>query len=501
RAVGALVENASSQTSQTSLEERQFEVQKLQVLLEAMSTIPDREAEEDEPVKWGSSTRDGTERARSKTVLLAEVTEAVKHLDAASLGDSVDEVEEMKQMLQSLHAEFQQLEEEGVAVALMEQALAGVKSVLEIAKAEHEAPPSDHINLQAQKREMWKDVLNLMPTLSERQQEADGSDCDEYDGFMDVEKPVVSEVSEAAPWSASTACSSTESSTPLVPVVDAAGTPLVPRVDAARTPSGPWVDSAGTALVPRVDAAGTVVWVDAAGAPLLPKVDAAGHSPANREHPLYREVMVAPGHVAWEAHDVRPGPRRPSTVPPISRPEAVAVASEAHDVQHELGRPSTVPPVSLPEAVADCPKAFCRFLVSTNPDVKAKRKKHFQRRSISSIRMRHAGGKSVEAVVSWRMHHGFRADRDLPRLPDYQPKLAQVHHAKKPCICVDCLMAAGQPAMDPLACSVTSSLSTELRASGARSRYAAQRHRLHLADVRSELRDPFRAGATNKFPS
>ncbi|CAE7237811.1 unnamed protein product [Symbiodinium necroappetens] len=374
RAVKALTDNFEERGSlENSVEARQYEVQRLQTVCEALSSVPD-------PVGDDEQTRT---RSKRRQQLLSQVREVAQRLDAESLGDSINEVERMKERLQELHSEFQHLDDSGVAMEVMGEALKSVRSVLDIAEAERLAMPAEKFQLQEKKRDMWRDVLNLLPTL----QESDRGDT-AGDEFTRAAKPTVppagTEFTEAvAPWSASTVCPSTKSSTPLTPLVSLRGAPAFP-------------EAATEALV--------------------------GEFPFEDWHPV------------------------------------------------------PLPPVPSPEAMEDERRVFRQTVMANKLHAK-KGKKSANRRCISSIRMRQAGGGSVEAVVSWRMRHGFRADRALPRLPDFQSKLVHIEHGKKSCICVDCLMAAGQAATDPLVHSISSSLSADLRASGVRGKYAAQRHR------------------------
>ncbi|CAE7618173.1 unnamed protein product [Symbiodinium sp. CCMP2456] len=371
RAVKALTDNFEERGSlEISIEARQYEVQRLQTVCEALSTVPD-------PVGDDEQTRT---RSKRRQQLLSEVREVAQRLDAEALGNSINEVERMKERLQELHSEFQHLEDSGVAMEVMGEALQSVRSVLDIAEAERSAMPAEKFQLQEKKRDMWRDVLNLLPTL----QESERGDAGVRDEFARAKPPVPAgtEFTEAAaPWSASTACPSTKSSTPLTPLVSLRGAPASPE-------------------------AATEAFV--------------GEFPFEDWHPV------------------------------------------------------PLPPVPSPEAMEDERRVFRQTVMAKKLHAKIG-KTSANRRCISSIRMRQAGGGSVEAVVSWRMRHGFRADRALPRLPDFQSKLGHIEHGKKSCICVDCLMAAGQAATDPLVHSISSSLSAELRASGVRGKYAAQR--------------------------
>jgi len=379
RAVKALTENFEERGSlEISVEARQYEVQKLQTVCEALASVPD-------PVGDDEETRT---RSKRRQQLLSEVREVAQRLDAESLGNSINEVERMKERLQELHTEFQHLEDEGGAMEVMGEALKSVRSVLDIAEAERLAMPAEKFQLQEKRRDMWRDVLDLLPTLQESER------GDAGDEFAEAAKPPAgTEFTEAvAPWSASTVCPSTKTSTPLTPLVSLRG-------------------------------------------------------------------------ADWHSRDA------------LAFPEA-ATEALVGEFPFQDWRPVPLPPVPSPEAMEDDnePRVFRQTVMAKKLHAKIG-KKSANRRCISSIRMRQAGGGSVEAVVSWRMRHGFRPDRALPRLPDFQSKLGHNEHGKKSCICVDCLMAAGQAATDPLVYSISSSLSAELRASGVRGKYAAQRRR------------------------
>ncbi|CAE7240539.1 unnamed protein product [Symbiodinium sp. CCMP2592] len=383
RAVKALTENFEERGSlEISVEARQYEVQKLQTVCEALTSVPD-------PVGDDEETRT---RSKRRQQLLSEVREVAQRLDAESLGNSINEVERMKERLQELHSEFQHLEDEGVAMEVMGEALNSVRSVLDIAEAERLAMPAEKFRLQEKKGDMWREVLDLLPTLQESER------GDAGDEFAEAAKhPAGTEFTEAvAPWSASTVCPSTKTSTPRTPLVSLRGALAFP-------------EAATEALVSEF--------------------------PFEDWHPV--------------------------PLPPVPSPEAMEDGNE--------------------------PRVFLQTVMAKKLHAKIG-KKSANRRCISSIRMRQAGGGSVEAVVSWRMRHGFRPDRALPRLPDFQSKLGHIEHGKKSCICVDCLMAAGQAATDPLVHSISSSLSAELRASGVRGKYAAQRHRFQRS-VQAERGD------------
>ncbi|CAE7471312.1 unnamed protein product [Symbiodinium microadriaticum] len=400
RAVKALTDNFEERGSlEISVEARQYEVQRLQTVCEALSSVPD-------PVANDEQTRT---RSKRRQQLLSQVREVAQRLDAESLGDSINEVERMKERLQELHSEFQHLDDSGVAMEVMGEALKSVRSVLDIAEAERLAMPAEKFQLQEKKRDMWRDVLNLLPTL----QESDRGDT-AGDEFTRAAKPTVppagTEFTEAESWQHFISLSKRILSTGRGSVVRFDGVPLYKELHSANSAGvSPWCSLALT----------------------------------KSEAPAF--------------------------------PEA-ATEALVGEFPFEDWHPVPLPPVPSPEAMEDERRVFRQTVMANKLHAK-KGKKSANRRCISSIRMRQAGGGSVEAVVSWRMRHGFRADRALPRLPDFQSKLVHIEHGKKSCICVDCLMAAGQAATDPLVHSISSSLSADLRASGVRGKYAAQRHR------------------------
>lgn len=150
RAVTMMLDNVREQNF--TLEERKFEVNKLQVVCEALNKMPDPEDEKDDP-----PARARSERRRS---IITEVTEAAAGLEANSLMESIPDVEEMMVKLHKLQEEFTEMEVEGTAVAAMEEALDGVRTILDIAKAELDATPTQKAKLEAKRQATWKKVIH-----------------------------------------------------------------------------------------------------------------------------------------------------------------------------------------------------------------------------------------------------------------------------------------------------------------------------------------------------
>ncbi|CAJ1347402.1 unnamed protein product [Effrenium voratum] len=184
RAVTAIVENTKEGVS---LEERQFHVSKLQALCQALGALPEEDAEE------ASLPRERTASV-CRRELMAEINGVAARLQAPALSQNITEMEEMLSKLQRLRSEFGALDREGSAVAAMEEALDGIRSILQIAKAESEAtsetPPLPSVGSKE------KTVLSII-------NEADWADASEET----IEHPDKHRADPPAPWSASTCCS------------------------------------------------------------------------------------------------------------------------------------------------------------------------------------------------------------------------------------------------------------------------------------------------------
>mmetsp|Transcript_43082 Transcript_43082/g.100371 ORF Transcript_43082/g.100371 Transcript_43082/m.100371 type:complete len:464 (+) Transcript_43082:72-1463(+) len=391
KAVAAILEHYNTRPSR---EERQYEVQKLRLVCEALSEIPDpEEHSEDEATR---------QRSKERKQKLEEVCELAQRFDTDSFVERVNEVEEMQSRLQALHSEFSKLDVEGVAVQVMEEALGSVRSILDMSQAMRVAESAEEkARLQAAKQDLWQDVVDAIPSMlaqsREKQAMEVASEAGE-DGLGDAnsdggQTELFLSDQEVAPWSASTASTWPKTSTPLAPVKE----------------------------VPE----------------------------------------------RW------PSPAENSFVEELSTlEEGVHAFEKEQDGQEQRGR--------LRRA---------RRWVTTSRDFG---RKHSTRRSIAAIHMQRAGGFSLEAVLSLRERHGLRADRPMPRLPDFQPKFARFRHAhaNKPCICVDCLRAT-TGGEDSSAQSMTSLFTSREQASKLRSKYAARRKLAQqLLDVASSERSP-----------
>ncbi|CAJ1455658.1 unnamed protein product, partial [Effrenium voratum] len=184
RAVTAIVENTKEGVS---LEERQFHVSKLQALCQALGALPEEDAEE------ASLPRERTASV-CRRELMAEINGVAARLQAPALSQNITEMEEMLSKLQRLRSEFGALDREGSAVAAMEEALDGIRSILQIAKAESEAPSENPPLPSVGSKE--KTVLSII-------NEADWADASEEETIEHPDKPA----DPPAPWSASTCCS------------------------------------------------------------------------------------------------------------------------------------------------------------------------------------------------------------------------------------------------------------------------------------------------------
>eukprot|EP00435_Cladocopium_sp_Y103_P017266 s2820_g4.t1 len=410
RAVTLMMDNMREHT--TTLEERKFEVNKLQVVCEALNKMPDPEGDQDDP-----PARARSEQRRS---IIMEVTEAAAGLEANSLVESIPDVEVMMVKLHQLQEEFQTMEVEGTAVTAMEEALDGVRVILDIAKAELDATPTQKAKLEAKRQATWKHLVHDVEVIRAPETPAAAADAaaaaaaaaaaelrgSSTQGAVEAVEQVASphsqsdapmkrmlQVSEdfwqdeekdyepsAAPGSASTSCPST-------------------------TP--PWSAPSSTEARSSWSAPGTATgslseWIDA-----LPDVTL----PSSPRNALSR------------------GPLPPLPETPLGD-DASATASAASGA---ASPPPLVPALRRPRRRRLAPQ------------------RRLERRSIAALHMRRAGGRSLEGVVSWRERHGFRdgdaGDAALPRLAlselwSKAEKLMQTE-LQKPCICVVCLSGPG----------------------------------------------------------
>ena len=412
RAVTLFVENAREQT--VTLEERKFEVNKLQALCEALNKMPDPEGElEDAPAR---------NRSRRRRTVIMEVAEAAASLEANSLTQSIPDVEAMMQKLHRLQVEFQELEVEGTAVTAMEEALDGVRTILDIAKAEADASPTTKAKLEVKRQETWKylvkdvEVKKALPRKRVPSEEVENDDDEEpisprrlsrtaelMQALLQADDEDGDEEEAKVPWSASSASTSCPTATP------------------------PW-SAAETALS----------WSTLAGS------------------------------------EVEDFPELPPSSPGVRREKLPTLPETEEDAD-------TMSPVpSKPSAAA--PRRLRRRRKPLGPLIH----RRLERRSIASIHMRRAGGQSLEAVVSWRQHHGFRDE--TPRLSDLWSKhgdLVQIHSPKL-CICVACL-SSSQSKPAPSA-SATMSEKSQASYRSVRYRCAVQRWKSwRLLHSRSEL--------------
>lgn len=408
--------------------------------------------------------------------VIQEVNEVACKLQAGCLSESIPDVEAMMMKLHKLQTEFKTLEDQGTALQAMEDALDGVKAILKIAKAERDASPRNKASLQAKRQETWKAVLADLKPVPEDEHAPKEEELMEP-GQLDKTSQTGSFADDLSDLSKSGMLMRQ-----LLQVEEAEdkGLPVMVDNSTFEVPySERWAEELAKMMAGKDQ---TLYFVQTNGRQGSPVPFVAGgqpgelpFSPTRDDFPLVvskkaeapapwsasstatsrsivskltsRSSEFSDSDISWAPMESIGHERRPSEA--TSARQASRQASRQAVTQHW---PPELP--ELPEmprhAASPEPEPAMERRVPRAPLVRREKKrcplwpaKRLERRSIASIHMHRAGGRSLEAVLSWRERHGLREDHTLPRLTDLWSQYAKILpvDAQKPCICVNCLQS------------------------------------------------------------